>query len=202
MKPFNYPSLLAAALLASLAIGCGRQTPDDLETSSPEPLVSPQGDIAARSNEVERTRALTDSLEPAADSDTAHDPETAGVQPLLNRAQSFLDQRRHLDAAAVLDQLTRVTLNSEQTKRVDDFRAEIQQLAAQIESKFAELKLLIENKQYAEATATLQELGNLQLTPQQEQWVAAIKAQLQATFDESATETGSQTLRQLLPGTE
>jgi hypothetical protein len=202
MKPFNYPSLLAAALLASLAIGCGRQTPEGLETSSPEPLDSPQGDIAARSNEVEQTRALTDSLEPAVDSDAAHDPDTADVQPALSSAQSFLDQRRHLDAAAVLDQLTQVTLNPEQTKQVDDFRAEIQQLAAQIESKFSELKLLVEKKQYAEATATLQELGNLQLTPQQEQWVQSFKAQIQATFGEAITETGSQTLRQLLPATE
>lgn len=179
MYPFDYRSLFTAALLGSFVLGCGQQPSDTSGADSPEPLVSPPGEIAARSNEVERTRALADSLESAAESDTTHDPDISGVQPLLNRAQSFLDQRRHLDAAAVLDPLGQVTLSSDQTQRVDDLRAEIQQLAAQIDSKFTELKLLIEQKRYAEATPILQELANLQLTPQQEQWLDAIKAQIQ-----------------------
>lgn len=68
------------------------------------------------------------------------------------------------------------------------------------EAKLAELRGLIEEKRYAEASELLQELGKLELTQEQEQALERLKAELQKGLSGKAIEEGKKALGGLLEG--
>ena len=83
---------------------------------------------------------------------------------------------------------------------VKELKVEAVKLSSVAEDKLGEVKTLVDEKKYQEASAKLAEMANVQLTPQQQELVEKLKAEIQKGLSGQAVDSGKKALGGLLQG--
>jgi hypothetical protein len=124
------------------------------------------------------------------------EPESVGavrpeVSPLVEGDQPRVGERPMEEVEAQIEEVT---------EAAEAVKAEAVKQVAVAEAKLAELRALIEEKRYVEASELLQELGKLELTPEQQQALERLKVEVQKGLSGKAVEEGRKALGGLLEG--
>jgi hypothetical protein len=93
-----------------------------------------------------------------------------------------------------------MSLSPEQQKLVGELKAEIGKVSDQTGTQLAELKALVDEKKYQEASAKLGEFANLHFTPQQQELLDRLKAEIQKGLSGESVEAGKKAVGGLLQG--
>jgi hypothetical protein len=123
--------------------------------------------------------AVTQAKQVADSAQKVAEQATAQAQSLIQQAQALVGQQKYQDAAAALEKLAGLKLTAEQQKLVTELKSEVQKIADATAKQVAELKSLVDQKKYSEASALLQQVTSLQLTPDQQRLVDGLKAEIQ-----------------------
>jgi hypothetical protein len=184
-------------LLAGLLAGCGQK-----EQSTPAPSGTREPASGQGAVETAKQAADTATAEAKKAADTAQktvDQATAQAQILIDQTKTFLSQNKYQDALAGMQKLRGLTLSAEQQKLVSDLKTQVQKLGGDIEKGIGDLRTLVSEKKYTDATAMVSKLTNYQLTPDQQKLVDDLKAQLQKALGGQAADEGKKALGGLLP---
>jgi hypothetical protein len=79
-------------------------------------------------------------------------------------------------------------------------KVEAVKLSAVAETSLEELKTLVDEKKYQEASAKLADMASVNLTPQQQELLDKLKAEIQKGLSGQAVESGKKALGGLLQG--
>jgi len=143
---------------------------------------------------VEQGAKLTETAQAAVEQATAQ------AQALIEQTKALLSEQKHVEAASGLEKLAGMTLTPEQQEMVAELKVEAGKVGQAIEGDLGEIKTLVAEKRYQEASAKLTELADVQLTPEQQQLVEELKEEIQKGLSSEAVESGKKALDGLLKG--
>ncbi len=107
---------------------------------------------------------------------------------LLSSARKLLAEKKVQDASGLLSKLSGAALSADQKQTLSGLKTELSQTVGDIDRGFGELKNLITEKKYTEATAKVLKLKDYQLSPTQQSVYDGLKVQLQKALGNQATE--------------
>jgi CHASE3 domain sensor protein len=125
---------------------------------------------------------------------------TEQAQALLDQAKTMLGERRLQDAGGLLSQLEALTLTPQQQESFDQLKKGLHDLYGQVESGLANLKTMVTEKRYTDATALVSKLADFQLSPQHQSTLDDLKSQLQKLLSNQTSTEGAKTIGNLVPG--
>jgi hypothetical protein len=96
---------------------------------------------------------------------------TAQAQALIDQTKALLSEQKYAEAASGLEKLAGMSLTPEQQAMVAELKVEAGKVGQAIEGDLSEIKNLVAEKKYQEASAKLAELADVKLTPEQEHLV-------------------------------
>jgi hypothetical protein len=182
-------SLGLVAVTASLWVGCGQQEQPTPTSDAPKPSATTSTSSAAAPS-----RPLAETAQQVVDK--------AGeqAQALIEQTKAFLSEQNYAAAAGGLEKLAGMSLTPEQTELVKELKVEAAKVSDVVGNKLGEVRKLVDEKKYQEASAQLAEMVNVQLTPEQQQLVDKLKAEIQKGLSGQAVESGKKALGGLLQG--
>jgi len=128
------------------------------------------------------------------------DKASEQAQALIEQTKAFLSEQNYTAAAGGLEKLAGMTLTPEQTELVKELKVEAAKVSGVVGTRLGEVRKLVDEKKYQEASAQLAEMANVQLTPEQRQLVDKLKAEIQKGLSGEAVESGKKALGGLLQG--
>lgn len=156
MRFLAISGLFCATAATLLLVGCGKT---DTQTAQPE-----QGPAAILE------KASNATVKAPAETQKAAAPGGATASQTVSNA-----------AAAV-----QTTANQAVSNATTALQGTAAEAAAKAQQLISQAQQLVSNKKFQEALATLQQLGNVQLTPEQQKLVNDLKTQIQAALAGSA----------------
>lgn len=182
-------SLGLVAVTASLWVGCGRKEQPPAGSDAPRPTASTSTTPAAAPS-----RPLAETAQQVVDKASEQ------AQALIEQTKAFLSEQNYAAAAGGLEKLAGMSLTPEQTELVKELKVEAAKVSDVVGTKLGEVRKLVDEKKYQEASAQLAEMANVQLTPEQRQLVEKLKAEIQKGLSGQAVESGKKALGGLLQG--
>jgi hypothetical protein len=128
------------------------------------------------------------------------DQATAQAQALIDQTKSYLSEQNYAKAAEGLEKLSGMTLTPEQEALVAELKVEAGKVSDVVGTRLGELKALVDAKKYQEASAKLTEFTNVSLTPEQQELLDRLKAEIQKGLSSQTLESGKKAVDGLLPG--
>lgn len=185
----RWVSLGLVAVTASLWVGCGQKEPPAAGSDAPKPPASTSTTSAAAPS-----RPLAETAQQVVDKASEQ------AQALIEQTKAFLSEQNYAAAAGGLEKLSGMSLTPEQTELVKELKVEAAKVSDVAGNKLGEVRKLVDEKKYQEASAKLAEMANVQLTPEQQQLVEKLKAEIQKGLSGQAVESGKKALGGLLQG--
>ncbi len=190
-KSVSYGLLLATAV--SL-LGCGKREQPAPGGSTNEPVVSQSAPRSVTQSAVETAQSVTETAKKVVDQATTQ------AQALIDQTRGFLSEQNYAGAAEGLQKLAGLSLTPEQEALVAELKVEAGKVGQAMEAKLGELKQLVAEKKFQEASAKLTDFANVSLTPQQQELLDRLKAEIKKGLSGQTLEAGKQALGGLLPG--
>jgi hypothetical protein len=190
-KAWLYCGLVAAVVLG---VGCGpkeQEPPDGGSAGSVASTAAPRPGTEAGAAE---GQGMADAARKAVEEATAQ------AQALIDQTKGFLSEQNYTEAAKGLEKLAGLSLTPEQEKLVAELKVEVSKVNQVVEGELEELKRLVDERKYQEASAKLAGLAEVELTPPQQQLLDKLKAEIQKGLAGQAVESGKKALGGLLQG--
>jgi hypothetical protein len=169
-----------------LWVGCGRSE-DPPAADASEPVQRPEA-----GGQVESSRSLSETAQEVVEKATDQ------AQALIEQTKAMLSEQNYAGAASGLEKLSGMSLTPEQEELVKELKVEVVKLSAVADDRLSELKALVDEKKYQEASAKLAEMADVKLTPQQQELLDKLKAEIQKGLSGQAVESGKKALGGLL----
>jgi hypothetical protein len=128
------------------------------------------------------------------------DEAAARAQALIDQTRGYLSEQNYAKASEGLEKLAGMSLTPEQQKLVGELKTEVGKVSDQAGAQLAELKALVDAKKYQEASGKLGELANVSLTPEQQELLDRLKAEIQKGLSGDSLESGKKAVGGLLQG--
>jgi hypothetical protein len=175
-------------------LGCGKQEQPAPGGATNEPAVSQSAPRTTTQSAVETAQSVTETAKKVVDQATMQ------AQALIDQTREFLSEQNYAGAAEGLQKLAGLNLTPEQEALVAELKVEAGKLGQVMETKLGELKQLVAEKKYQEATSKLTDFASVSLTPQQQELLDRLKAEIKKGLSGQTLEAGKQALGGLLPG--
>ncbi len=195
---FNKLSLLSLTGVAGavLLVGCGqKQEPStSTETSRELPKTQTTQSVAqpAINPVVEQVRNMAENAQ------NAVSQAATEAQSLIDQTKSYLSESNYTAAAGNLEKLAGMSLTSEQQEMVAELKVEAGKAGTAVQGELSELKALVDEQKYQEASAKLTEFANVPLSSEQQQLLDKLRQEIQKGLAGQAAESGKKALGNLL----
>lgn len=117
----------------------------------------------------------------------------------LAEVKSLLNARKLQDAGALLGRLGSVSLTQDQQKLMADLKTQFGNLDTQLATGLSQLKDAVAQKNLASASSLVSQVTNFQLSPEQEETLAGLKAELKKLVSSGVSAQGQKALESVLP---
>lgn len=176
-----------------LSVGCGQSEQPPASGDSPAAGAS-TAPRPGTDGQVESSRSLSETAQEVVEKATDQ------AQALIEQTKAMLSEQNYAGAASGLEKLSGMSLTPEQAELVKELKVEVVKLSAVADDRLGELKALVDEKKYQEASAKLADLAEVNLTPQQQELLEKLKAEIQKGLSGQAVESGKKALGGLLQG--
>jgi hypothetical protein len=215
MKNALYFSIGIVAVALTACSG-GSDQPSD--GASPDPAVSTSGSADSQpataapeaESDKETAQAVAQRVAEGAQQAVAAVENTAAqaqkqaeqateqAQELLQQAKGLLQEKKVLQAGALLDQAAALTLNDEQQQLLAGLKAESQNLLTEVDKGLDDLKTMVAEKNYSEATSLISTLTEYELSSDQQSVLDGLRAEMQKLMESETGQGAAKAVNDLL----
>jgi outer membrane PBP1 activator LpoA protein len=117
---------------------------------------------------------------------------------MLQQAKSLLEEKKVQQASQLLSRVAELTLNDEQQELLTGLKSESQKLLTEVDKGLGNLKSLIQEKNYTEATSLVSKLTEYELSSDQQSLLDGLKAELEKLMESEAGQGAADAVNDLL----